>query len=238
MMKSGIDQDALIKLFSETTARQGAALRKAVSEATLKALQGRELTVENIRKVVKTVAQASAAGAALNPSPSVDAEALLTQAVSGIDAALLQAVQAQQKALEMVVAQGVGVDGKQMKAALAHVENMEDLFFGALGRAAKGADAALQGPWQQVIDSMKLKGSATGAGASGAVEQLLAQAQNTLRESRAGGLRAAQAMLDSYAAMASGVLIGMSEALTRGQTSAAPSPAASAPRKAARARRA
>ena len=55
MIKSGIDQDAIVKMFSEATAKQGEALRKAVSEATLKALQGRELTLENIRKVLKTV---------------------------------------------------------------------------------------------------------------------------------------------------------------------------------------
>ena len=40
MIKSGIDQDALVTMFSEATAKQGEALRKAVSEATLKALQG------------------------------------------------------------------------------------------------------------------------------------------------------------------------------------------------------
>ena len=34
----------------KATAKQGEALRKAVGEATLKALQGRELTMENIRR--------------------------------------------------------------------------------------------------------------------------------------------------------------------------------------------
>ena len=81
MMKSGIDQDALIKMFTEATAKQGEMLRKAVSEATLKALQGRELTMENVRKVLKTVTQAATTGAAANALPAVDVEALLTQAV-------------------------------------------------------------------------------------------------------------------------------------------------------------
>ena len=53
MFKSGIDQDSLIKLFSQASTKQGEALRKAVSEATLKALQGRELTLQNIRGVLK-----------------------------------------------------------------------------------------------------------------------------------------------------------------------------------------
>ena len=44
----------------------------------------------------------------------------------------------------------------------------------------------------------------------------MAQAQTMLRDGRASGMRAAQAMLDSYAALASGVLIGMSEGLQAG----------------------
>jgi hypothetical protein len=42
------------------------------------------------------------------------------------------------------------------------------------------------------------------------------QARNTLREGRKSSLKAAQAMMDSYAALVSGVLIGMSEGLTGG----------------------
>ena len=59
MIKSGIDQDALITMFAAAGAKQGEALRKAVSEATLRALQGRELTLDNIKKVVKNVAEAA-----------------------------------------------------------------------------------------------------------------------------------------------------------------------------------
>ena len=54
MIKSGIDQDALIDMFAEASAKQGEKLRKAVADATLKALQGRELSLENVRKVIKT----------------------------------------------------------------------------------------------------------------------------------------------------------------------------------------
>ena len=59
MIKSGIDQDAIVKMFADATAKQGETLRKAVGEATLKALQGREVTMENVRKVLKTVTQAA-----------------------------------------------------------------------------------------------------------------------------------------------------------------------------------
>ena len=49
MSKTGFDQDALVQLFADASARQGDALRQAFQQATLKALQGRELTLKSVR---------------------------------------------------------------------------------------------------------------------------------------------------------------------------------------------
>jgi hypothetical protein len=213
MLSSGIDQNALIDMFAKASAQQGEALRKAVSQATLKALQSRELTLANIRSVLKTVTQAASSGAAKNEVPAVDVEALLEKAFAGMDAALLQAAQAQRAALQQFVSQGVEINNKQMKGALANLEKMEDVFFSTVGKAAEGAGSALKGPWEQVLQTMKVKGTDTGALASTSVETLMSQAQAAVREGRSAGLRGAQAMMDSYAALVSGVLIGMSEGL-------------------------
>ena len=225
MIKSGIDQDALVTMFAEASAKQGEALRKAVSNATLQALQGRELTLESIRKVVRTVAGAASLGAARNPASAVDVEAMLGKALAGIDSALLQAVEANRKALQQFVSTGVGLTEKPMKDALANIERMEDTFFDAIAKASQTA-GPLQAPWEHALSAMKMKGSDTGAQASQTVQSLLSQAQSSLRSSRASGMRAAQVMLDSYAALVSGVLIGMSEGL---QSGGAASPAATGP---------
>lgn len=216
MFKAGIDQDAIVTMFSQATAKQGEALRKAVNEATLKALQGRELTMENIKKVLKSVTTAASTGAAQNVASPVDVEAMLTKAFAGMDGALLQAVEAHRKALEQFVAQGTGLQEKQLKGAIANIEKMEDTFFATVTKAAQAASGPMQGPWEHVLSAMKMKGTDTGAQATQTVEQLMAQAQAALREGRAAGAKTAQAMLDGYAALVSGVLIGMSEGLQSG----------------------
>ncbi len=221
MIKSGIDQEAIIGMFSQATAKQGEALRKAVSEATLKALQGRELSMANIRKVIKSVTDASSAGAALNPGGRVDVEALLTKAFAGMDGALLQAVQANRKALEQFASQGVDMQGKQMQSALANVEKMEDVFFATVSKAAKDASGPMQGPWEHVLSAMKLTGTQTGNQAQVTIEQLMQRSRDAIRGSRAKSMKAAQAMIDSYSALVSGVLIGMSEGLSQGGSGAA-----------------
>ena len=215
MIKSGIDQDALVTMFAEASAKQGEALRKAVSNATLQALQGRELTLDSIKKVVKSIAGAASLGAARNPASAVDVEAMLGKALAGIDSALLQAVEANRKALEQFVGRGAGLQEGPLKEAVGNLEKMEDMFFAAVSKATQ-ASGPLQPAWENALGSMRMKGTDTGAQASAVVEQLMEQAKTALRDGRASSMRAAQAMLDSYAALVSGVLIGMSEGLQQG----------------------
>lgn len=216
MIKSGIDQDALVKMFSEATAKQGESLSHTVREATLKALQGRELTLDNIRKVLTAVTQAASAGAAQNQTAPIDVEGLLGNAFRGMDAALLQTVEAQRKALEQLVAHGARLENKQMKGALANLEQMENTFFTTVTRATRQAGDALQTPWQHVLQATRSEGTDTGAQARATLDQLLTQAHTALRDGRANGVRAVKAMVDSYAALVSGVLIGMSDGLQPG----------------------
>ncbi|MFT4069697.1 DUF6781 family protein [Paraburkholderia sp.] len=216
MIKSGIDQEALIRMFSEATAKQGEAVGHAVREATLRALQGRELTLDNIGKVLKVVTQAASAGAARNQAEPVDIEALLARAFKGMDAALLQTVEAHHKALERLVAQGAHLENRQMKGALANLELIEDTFFAAVTKATQHSGNTLRTPWLHLLQAMKLEGTETGEEANAALEQLLEQARKAVRDGRVNGVRAVQAMINSYAALVSGVLIGMSEGLQPG----------------------
>jgi hypothetical protein len=117
MSKFGFDQEALMGQFAEASARQGEALRKSVQEATLKALQGRELTLKNIQAAVKQVSQAAAQGAGQNPLGADKMEPLLAKAVAGMDAALLQVVEANRRALQQLVDYGAGVRETQVKKA-------------------------------------------------------------------------------------------------------------------------
>jgi hypothetical protein len=228
MIKAGIDHDAIIKMFSEATTKQGEALRKGVSDATLKALQGRELTMENIKKVLKSVTTAATSGAAQNVASPVDVEAMLTKAFAGMDGALLQAVEANRKALQQFVDQGAGLQEKQLKGAISNIEKMEDTFFAAVTKAAQSTGGSLQAPWEHVLSAMKMKGTDTGAQATQTVEQLMAQTQTAMRSGRAATAKTAQAMLDGYAALVSGVLIGMSEGLqSAGAAAASSAPAKS-----------
>lgn len=219
MAKPMFDADALISQFETATARQGEQLRKAASEATMAALQGRELTLKNIRAALKSVAEAASAGAAKNPlamAGNFDTEALLDKAVAGMDDALLKAVEANRTALSTLVAQGADMRDKHLSKALEDLDKMEDAMFAAIKKTAAGAGAPVAGAWGSVLEKMQAGGTLTGVQASATTEQMTEQMQSALRSTRTASIRAAQALAESYTAVVSGVLMGMSEALQAG----------------------
>ena len=213
MLKSGIDQDALIEQFATASAKQTAQLKAAVTEATLKALQGREMSLKNIRSVIKSVTEAASTGAAQNLTGKIDIEKMLDTAVAGMDDALLKAVEANRTALSTLAAQGADLRDKHLTKAMDDLDKMEDAMFAAVKKTAAGAGAPLAGAWGAVLEKMQAGGTLTGVQASATTEQMAQQMQDAMRSTRAASMRAAQALAESYTAVVSGVLMGMSEAL-------------------------
>jgi Family of unknown function (DUF6781) len=213
MAKSLFDADSLIAMFESASAKQSAQLRKATTDATMAALQGRELTLKNIRAALKSVADAASAGAAKNVTAGIDVEALLDQAVAGMDDAVLKAVEANRVALSTLMEQGADMREKHLAKAMEDLDKMEDTLFAAIKKAGEGAAAPLAGAWGQVLEKMQAGGTLSGAKAATTAEQMAEQMQTAMRSTRVASVRAAQALAESYTAMVSGVLIGMSDAL-------------------------
>jgi hypothetical protein len=216
MAKAMFDADALIDMFQNASAKQGAQLKQASSQAVLAALQGRELSLKNIRGALKQVAEAASAGVAKNITAGVDPEALLEKAVAGMDEAMLKAVEANRTALATLTAQGADLRDKHLQKALDDLEKMEDSLFSAVKKAADGAGAPLAGAWGPILEKMQAGGTLSGTQAAATAEQMAAQMQTAMRTTRAASMKAAQALAESYTAMVSGVLLGMSEALQSG----------------------
>jgi rubrerythrin len=233
-----MDADALIEMFQTATTRSGEQLRQAVAEATLRGLQTRALTMKNIRGTLKSVGEAASLGAAQNTARGVDPAHLLEQAVAGMDDALLRAVEAQRTALGTLAAQGADLRDKHLRKAMDDLEKMEDALADSVRKMARNVPQmevpgleAMAAPWKAVLDKVQAGGSASGATAAASMEQLMAQMQQGARDTRRASLKAVEALAEGYAAMVSGVLIGMSEALRQGAAggAAAPAPAADDP---------
>jgi hypothetical protein len=216
---AAFDAEALISMFENASATSSARVQKSVTEATLAALRGREMTLGNIRSSLDAVAKAVSMGAAQSGLPADAMEGLLDKAVAGMDAALVQAVQANQAALQQFAERGVDLREKHLKKALDDLDKFDTLLIGAVKKAA-GAAGPMAAPWQQVMEKLQAGGTMSGASASKTVEEFADQMHTAMRSTRNASVRAASALAESYAAMVSGVLVGLSEAMTSGAAEA------------------
>ena len=219
MAAAAFDAEALISMFEGASAKGSAQLQKAVTEATLAALRGRELTLANIRSSLDAVTKAVTMGAAKNPLGGDAVEGMLDKAVAGMDAALVKAVQANQAALRQFADRGVDLRETHLKQALDDLDRFDDLLISAVKKAGAAA-GPLAAPWQQVMEKLQAGGSLSGLTAAKTVEEFADQMQTAMRGARSASVRAATALAESYAAMASGVLVGLSEALVPGEPAA------------------
>jgi uncharacterized protein DUF6781 len=226
MLKLPIDQDALLKQMASESIRKGEDIRATVRDLTLKALQGRQMTLAQIRDALRTVAEGVNLGAASSP---LDPERLISDAFAGMDDALLKAVEANRIALDKLTGNGSTFEQSQMKRALDELERYEDTLLRSVKQASSSANDRVRMQWAGLLKNTKLEGTDTGARVTATLEQYGSQMQNAMRESRAAGLKVAHALTRNYATLVSGVLIGLSEAIQQEGAIAKPAARPAAP---------
>ena len=205
-----MNADEVLKGLAQESVKQGENLRAAVRELTLNALRGRELTVEQIKRVVSAVTQGVNLGAA---SSKADPERVLGEAFSGMDEAVLKAVQANHLALQQFSGQG----GSSMQRALDELERLEDEFVKTVKDATKKGSQQLRNQWAAVLQQKEAAGIATQTQIEQTLEQFGDQMRDAVRQQRRTAVKATEAMMDNFNTLASGILIGLTEGLQQGK---------------------
>ena len=208
-----IETDEMLKKLASEAVRRGEEVRATVRDLTLRSLQGRDVTLTQIRGALKSVTEGVNMGVASSP---VDAERLLADALAGMDDALLKAVEANRSVLQQVTGGSVNFEESKMKKALDELERYEDTMFRTVKQASAGANDKLRQQWSNVLGNLKMQGTDTGERVASTLEEYGAQFQNAMRNSRTAAVKAAHAMSSSYATLVGGALSGMSEALKQG----------------------
>ena len=231
MAKSLVTVDEVLQKLAHESVRRGDNLRTTVRDLTLKGLQARELSLGQIRQVVRSVASGVNLGAAAG---NVDVEKTLGAALNGMDDAVLKAVEASRMALDRLLGGGADFENSRLKKSLSQLERMEDEFLRSVRQAAGSAGDKVKAQWSGILKNTRLAGTGTGAEVAATLEGYARQMQDQLRQNREVGLKAAHMLSQNIATLASGILIGLAEGMRRqtapaalapGATPSAPAPA-------------
>lgn len=212
MTKSPIDVDDVLKKLASEAVKQGENVRSTVRDLTLRALQARGLSLNQIRGVLASVTAGANLGAAKSKT---DAAQSLADAVAGMDDALLRAVEASRVTLESLTDQGVSFNDSKLKRALSDLEKLEDQFLDTVKQTSEGATKQVRAQWATVLQQYQPGGTASGAEVQSYLTDWGAKVQSAMRDQRNANLKAAHLMTQSFAALANGVLIGLTEGLRR-----------------------
>jgi hypothetical protein len=224
MMKPMIDTDEVLTQMTAQAVAQGESLRSTVRDLTLQALQSRELSLAQIKSVIGSVAEGVNLGAIQG---QLDTDQVFSQALAGMDDALLKVVEASRIALHQITGEREFRDS-HLKKALDDLERLEDEFFATVKKATTGAGAPFKSQWSGALQDSMSAGTATGAQVMSMMEQYGDQVRTAARAQRDASLRAVHALAQNFATLASGVLIGLTEAMQQG---AAKSPAPASAKK-------
>jgi hypothetical protein len=221
-MRPMIDADEMLKQMTAQAVSQGESLRSTVRDLTLQALQSRELSLAQIKSVIGSVAEGVNLGAIQG---QLDTDKVFSQALAGMDDALLKVVEASRIALHQITGEREFRDSK-LKKSLDDLERLEDEFLATVKKATSGAGAPFKSQWSGALQESMSAGTATGAQVVAMMDQYGDQVRKAARAQRDAGFRAVHALAQNFATLASGVLIGLTEAMQQGAGKPAAPPAA------------
>src|SRR5487761_2550444 len=153
------DVDQLLKSLASQSIKQGSNVRATVRSLTLQALQQRELTLDHIRRVLRSITDGATLGVGKR---EIKVENALSDTVAGLDDALLKAVQASNVALRRLTGEGYDYEDSNLKHALDELEKLEDELLQSVAQATESAGEKFKGPWERVLEKTKRSGTATG----------------------------------------------------------------------------
>lgn len=209
-----MNTDEVLTGLARESVKQGENLRAAVRSLTLNALKGRELTVAQIKRVVRAVTEGVNLGAA---SSKLDTDRVLAEAFAGMDEAVLKAVQANHLALQQFAAQGQSLRESHFQRALDELERLEDEFYAGMKEATKKGSQRLQEQWASLLQRKQSTGTQTTSQIAATLEEFGDRVHEAVKQQRRTALKTAEMMAENFTTLASGILIGLTEGLQQGK---------------------
>ena len=214
MNPSTINPDEMLKSMAAQAVKQHEQIRTSIRDITLKALQMRDLTLEQINGVVRNITAGVNIGVAEDKTGT---QQTLSDALAGMDDALLKVVEANKIALQKLTDGGASFEESSVKKGLKELEAFEEKFLDGVKNAVQSSSDPIKQQWKSILDKIPRGGTETGAQVMETLSERAREAQVAVRSSREAGLKAMHTMTQNYATLVSGVLLGLSEDLEQGK---------------------
>ena len=132
-----INPDEMLKSMAAEAVKQHKQIRTTIRDLTLEALQMRELSLKQINSVVRKVTEGVNVGVG---DGKIDVEKALSNALAGMDEALLKVVEANKVALQKLTEGGASFEESSVKKGLKELEAFEEKFLDGVKASRPGGE--------------------------------------------------------------------------------------------------
>ena len=160
MNPSTINPDEMLKSMAAQAVKQHEQIRTSIRDITLKALQMRDLTLEQINGVVRNITAGVNIGVAEDKTGT---QQTLSDALAGMDDALLKVVEANKIALQKLTDGGASFEELSVKKGLKELEAFEEKFLDGVKNAVQSSSDPIKQQWKSILDKIPRGGTETGA---------------------------------------------------------------------------
>jgi predicted phage tail protein len=199
-----------VRQAASETLREGTDIRARVHDITLLALRNHRFDRHGIREVVRAVTEGIALGAGEGRG---DMRRALSEALKGLDQALVKSAEAGSRAIEQLASTSRDFSDSELKQALATLRKLEDDFLATAGQVAEAANARVRPELRHTLSVVRQSGTETGKLVASLMADLAQRFSAASLDAAIAGIEAAGAVGSRFALLASGILSGLADAL-------------------------
>jgi len=199
-----------IKTEAAAAGEQSGDLRATVRDMTLRALKSRELSISEVKSVVRAVSEGVSIGLDRRGG---ELKGAASEALAGLDEAVKKSAEATKLAAEQLLSQGKDFTAQDLKPVVEDLKRLEQELLDSVSQAADRAGSRVKEAFADLVTHARRAGTDTGRVVADAVSDFNNRAGSTLKSGAAESATAARELSKRLAVVASGILSGMADVL-------------------------
>ena len=202
--------DEAVKIAASESVQQDQDIRSRVRDVTLNALKARQLSATEISSLIKAVTEGVSLGLGKRTG---DIKNALSEAMAGLDEALMKSAEATHLALRQLTSQGKDFTEHELKDALENLKKLEGDFLSTVNLVADTASDKVKQEMKDLVNHVRRTGTDSGAKAKEALSEFGGRVKVSVSEGATVGKEVAREVSARLASVASGILSGLADAL-------------------------
>lgn len=199
-----------IKSAARKSLQDGGNIHEKVRDLTLQALTSRRFEPEQFKDVVRAMTEGITLGAAERGG---DTRHTLSQALAGLDEALMKSAEASRLALQELASKAKELNDTEVKRVLTNLRGLEDDFLSTVSSAADNAEQRIKTELHDLVTHARRIGTDTGAKVAETLGEFTSRTGSIMLDSAKAGADQALEMSARFSELAGGILAGLADVL-------------------------